>query len=319
MTTNLKAEKMPRSTPKGNRETLGQLPLDKITDTKIRQRKLVFTSFDETEPKNNFDNEEINNNQVKYLIYGKETCPTTNKNHFQGFVYFYEKTSIKNAKMYLQIKNGWFQYAFGTIDQNIKYCSKEGNFKEFGDKPQQGKRKDLDELRDDLLNNKTTVDDIAKERPHMYHMYGRTLNKLEDLTMRRQYRSEMTEGIWIYGPTGVGKSHEAFKNYSPDTHYVLINDSGWWDAYKQQDTVIINDFRGWIKYDELLQLLDKFPHFVKRRNREPLPFTSKKVIITSPLTPEEVYKNRNEKDELDQLIRRLKIIHLKKDDGFTLQ
>lgn len=41
----------------------------------------------------------------------------------------------------------------------------------------------------------------------MYHQYGRTLNAVEDITLRQKYRKWMTEGIWIYGKTGVGKSH----------------------------------------------------------------------------------------------------------------
>ena len=120
----------------------------------------------------------------------------------------------------------------------------------------------------------------------------------------------MTKGIWYYGETGVGKSHLAFKDFTPETHYVHSEDNGWWDNYKQQPTVIINEFRGEIKYKELLELLDKWPHSVKRRNRCPLPFVSKLIIITSSLPPQEVYKNLNEKDKIAQLLRRLKVIKL---------
>ena len=141
-----------------------------------------------------------------------------------------------------------------------------------------------------------------------YHQYGRTLNKIEDLAMRNKYRSEMTKGIWYWGETGVGKSHKAFEGFNPKTHYVLPNDNGWWDAYTQQDTIIINDFRGEIRYNELLNLVDKWPFNVKRRNREPIPFISKTVIITSSLKPEDVYHNRNDEDKIEQLLRRFEVI-----------
>ena len=193
--------------------------------------------------------------------------------------------------------------------QNIAYCKKDGDVFEKGDPPKQGKRSDLNTIKDEIMAGKS-VDSIVLEDPILYHQYGRTLNKIEDLRMRTVYRTEMTEGFWYYGPTGKGKSHIAFNGYTPETHYVLPDDNGWWDGYVQQPTVIINDFRGSIKYSELLQMVDKWPYAVKRRNREPIPFVSKRVIITSALHPKEVYFNLCERDSMEQLARRFRIIEL---------
>lgn len=200
----------------------------------------------------------------------------------------------------------------GTLKQNKKYCTKENNYTEFGKLPNQGERKDLMELKDDIINGDITVEEILIEDPIKYHQYGRTLEKLEDITLRTKYRTEMTEGIWLHGATGTGKSHEAFKNFDPETHYVLPNDNGWWDGYKGQEIVIINDFRGEITYNQLLQLVDKYPMSVKRRNREPMPFVSKKVIITSSLSPDKIYHNRMDEDNIEQLNRRFNIKELLK-------
>ena len=75
--------------------------------------------------------------------------------------------------------------------------------------------------------------------------------------------------------------------------------------------MIINDFRGGIAYNELLQLVDKWPHNVPRRGRPPIPFTSTLVYITSPHTPAEVYHNLAEHDSLDQLLRRFEVKEVK--------
>lgn len=294
--------------PEGN---IGK-PLDKIEKKNYRSRKLVFTSFDETEPYHNFDKDEIIDNQAKFLIYGREITPSTGKKHFQGFVYFYEKISIAKAKKYLKIDKGWFQYAFADIDANITYCSKDGDFTVHGTKPMQGKRTDIIEDKNRIMNGEISVDEILLEDPIKYHQYGRTYEKIEDLYMRRQWRTEMTRGIWYYGATGTGKSHVAYKDYDHTTHYDLINDNGWWDGYKQQEIVVINDYRGWIPYDRLLTLCDKWPTKVRRRNREPLPFMSKTIIITSSLPPDEVYNNRNENDKIEQLLRRFKVVEVTK-------
>tara|TARA_B110001450_G_C17649738_1_gene492747 strand:- start:1693 stop:2139 length:447 start_codon:yes stop_codon:yes gene_type:complete len=99
----------------------------------------------------------------------------------------------------------------------------------------------------------------------------KTLDRLEDLMMRKKFRTEMTKGIWYKGPTGVGKSHIAFQNFDSSTHYLVnLGDKGWYEGYKGQDTVIINDFRGEIPYDTLLQMVDKWPFSGPRRISRPI-------------------------------------------------
>lgn len=266
-------------------------------------RGMPFTRFQVEDPI--IFNEET----MRYLIYGTETCPTTGKSHHQGYVYWrnarYPGACAKRHKCS-------FFFQEGSNKQAIDYCKKSGTYVEFGNAPHQGARKDLDELKDDLLKGITSVDNIIIEDPMTYHQYGRTLEKIEDLVMRKKFRTEMTTCEWIVGPTGVGKSQKAFKNYSPDTHYNLnIRDNGWWEGYKQQDTVVINDYRGQLEYDHLLNLIDWVPLTVKRRNREPMPFMSKHIIITSPLTPEEVYNKRHAKDSLEQLMRRVVVTDMR--------
>ena len=174
----------------------------------------------------------------------------------------------------------------GTPEENRTYCGgddykceKTGKVKlsnpeffEFGDVPQMGKRVDLDKVKDDILSGEYTVDELCCVNPIMIDKYGRTLDRLEDIRMRGIERTEMTKGIWYWGPTGVGKTHKAAE--TPGTKYWVPNDGGWWDAYKQQDVVILNDFRGHIAYGELLQMVDKWPYAVRRRGRQPMPFTS---------------------------------------------
>ncbi len=96
--------------------------------------------------------------------------------------------------------------------------------------PKQGKRVDLDSLKCAIVGGETTVDEVVMDNPMMYHKYGRTLNKIEDIALRQRSRDWMTEGVWYFGPTGVGKSHRAFEGYTPETHYVYPNDGGWWMA-----------------------------------------------------------------------------------------
>jgi hypothetical protein len=133
-----------------------------------------------------------------------------------------------------------------------------------------------------------------------------------DLRRRQMFRQKTTQGVWIHGPTGVGKSHEAFSGYNPTDFYVHDLTTDWWDDYCGQKVVIFNEFRGEIKYSQLLDLVDKWPKKVKRRGRESTPFVSEKIIITSAVPPEVCYNCNATDDKIEQLQRRFEIIHMKK-------
>ena len=195
----------------------------------------------------------IDTKKMRYIAYGLETCPTTKKEHHQGWMTFHAaKSSIKNTAALLG--DCHVEMMKGSLKQNDVYCSKQtsGKLVEFGDKPMQGKRVDLEKIRDEIMGG-TSVDDITKDRPMVFHCYGRVMDRLERIALREKFRTEMTRGMWYYGPTGTGKSHTAFINYSPKTCYVKCLNDEWWDGYCGQPTVILNDFRGQIKYEEMLQ------------------------------------------------------------------
>lgn len=272
---------------------------------------MTFTSYQSEAP--------VFDDRMSYLCYSPELCPSTQRRHFQGYVYWRTTRTVSSAAKEFHCT---FLVARGTASENRIYCGAEDyerdgklklanpNFVEFGEVPRQGARKDLDQIKIEILDGKS-VDEITMEHPVLFHQYGRTLNRIEDIAMRKRVRTEMTTCEWIWGPTGVGKSHRAFDGFNPETHYVLPKDNKtWWDAYRQQQIVIINDFRGHIPYDDLLQMIDKWPYYVPRRGREPISFTSKHVIITSSLPPEKVYHHRMEGDAIEQLLRRVTVTHL---------
>lgn len=251
-----------------------------------------------------------------YLVAGQEYAPTTGSAHID---FYYEQCTQRTEKTERKkfVKNfgigfGDLKNAKGTAGENLDYSEKEGNeFIKLGEPTKQGARSDLYELCDSIAQGELTPEDIALVNPEKFHQYGRTFDKVEDIRLRSLYRTEMPQCFWLWGKTDVGKSHIAFEGYTPQTHYVWKNDNGWQDGYRQQQYCIINEFRGEIPYRELLQLIDKWPHFLRRRNREPMPFTSPRIIITSPMPPEMVYCQQVTKvDSIDQLLRRLVVIEL---------
>ncbi len=251
----------------------------------------------------------------------QEYAPTTGKGHIDGYYEMQENRTWKceNKKFVKKFGTGYgdLRAAKGTAGENVDYSEKEDREQQTRGEPLPGAgaRTDLKETCDAIKTGELTVDQIAVDNPQLYHQYGRTFQKCEDIALRSQFRTEMPVTKWIYGDTGVGKSHMAFEGYHPTTHYVWKNDKGWQDGYTGQPTVIINDFRGCIPFGELLQMCDKWPYFVPRRGREPAPFLATEIIITSSMQPRDVYKNIDSADSLAQLYRRIQVI-FKYKDGF---
>lgn len=298
--------------PEGNTISSGL-----TTDTRVRSYCFTINNWTESE----WENCKL----VKGCTYGciaPEFAPSTGTPHIQGYLYFANKKAFSALKKALPRAN--ISIANGTALQNRTYIfgpyEKDGKTKDFNDKaiewgdmPKQGERVDLDAIKSEICEGKS-VDDICMENPIVFHQYGRTLERIELIAMRKKFRTEMTQGIWLYGETGVGKSHKAFENYSPETHYVWnFNDGGFWQDYRQQDTVIIQELRGEIPFGFLLELVDKWPMNVKIKGKNCVPFTSKKVIITSSMHPKDIYKKSLENDDkMAQLYRRFDIEHLTK-------
>ena len=273
----------------------------------LNSRLWAFTAYDfDFDYKKLFDSDE----NMIWMVMGHETCPTTGRKHKQSMVYFKNgRTSKKNFCREFKVALDGCDMCYAGIDSNYDYCVKEaGKIEEYGVRPKQGQRTDLIDLKVRIEAGES-VDDLCMDDPVMIHQYGRTLDRIADITLRKKWRSWMTEGYWFYGETGTGKSHFWKKDYNPETHYVVeTSDNGWWDGYSGQETVVFDEFRGGTPYSELLSLVNDTPKRVPRRGREPVPFLAKKVIITSALSPRKCYKNLDNDDGWEQFYRRFNIL-----------
>lgn len=292
--------------PKPVKEKIKKPKIVKEKVPRIRSEKWIFTLPNYTDNDWNEICEFIPKNCC-YGIVGKEIAPTTGTPHLQGYFRFETRMDFTRIQ---KIFNSRAHVEKANADDlhNQQYCSKEGHYFEHGKprKQSQGMRNDLKRLHNSINDGKR-VKEIRQKDPHLYHMYGRTLEKLESDRLRDFIRTEMPTCIWYYGPTGTGKSHRALKNMTPFSHYIVPNDNGWWDCYEGQDTIVFNDFRGSFPFSDLLQLCDKYNYYVKRRNRDPYPVSSSTIIITTALPPEKVYKNLDKEDSMSQLYRRFKV------------
>ena len=115
----------------------------------------------------------------------------------------------------------------------------------------------------------------------------------------------------FWGASGTGKSRRAVEEAGDDVYFKPRGK--WWDGYQQQQSVILDDFYGWLPFDDLLRLLDRYPLRVEYKGgfHE---FNSKTIFITSNVHPLDWYKGDWYQAEQKQaLTRRINcIIHFNK-------
>lgn len=243
---------------------------------------------------------------VRYLCFGEEICPTTRNRHLQGYIVYGFPISIKDAwALDFDGEDGRLFVAKGSTDQNVVYCSKDGMFSEFGDRPNDAELAGVQHYVNLLEEKSITVERIVLEMPAVYQRYSRTLERAEDIILGRMFRDFVPTVYWLYGPTGVGKTREAVNLAGDSVYWYQLGDHGWQDGYTNQRAIIIDDFRGNIKYEELLRMLDRYPFSFSRRARRPIPVLATTFVITSSLSPDECYPRRNVRDGIAQLTRRI--------------
>lgn len=257
--------------------------------TEIRARSWCFT-------KNNPDGSELYDIECKYIIVGNEYGEKNNTHHHQGFIMFKNATTFKRVKKILP-EGSHIEICKGSPQDNIKYCSKEEILFEKGEKPKQGKRTDLDEIKEIVENHGGMKDILNIAKSYQSAKMGEILLKYKE-----KPRTWKTNVKWYYGSTGVGKTKTAFEELNEP--WVSGKNLKWWEGYDAHENVIIDDFRGdFCTFHELLRILDRYEYRIENKggSRQLL---AKNIIITCPKSPEEIYENRSDED-IKQLLRRI--------------
>lgn len=261
--------------------------------------------------------------QIKFIAYGEEQCPKTGKAHHQSYIYFW-KAKGTGARTKNQIGNMfgsvhcYVDPVRGSIADNEGYCSKESQLHKIGIEPAQGMRNDIIETKDEIMKGNITPDDIFLDNPAYGHLYGRTFDRIYNIYLQKQWRKHKTQGIWVTGSAGCGKSTKVFEKFHPEHTFTKDLTVEWWDGYKplQHKTVVFNDYRGSnMALSDLLTIVDGCPRYVKIRGSQSVPFLAEKVIVTSIFTPRECYEDAiyRQGEAGEQLDRRFTVINYETD------
>ena len=256
---------------------------------------------------NNFTEEEYEHLKTVPCVYACFQCevaPETLTPHIQGYIYFKNMQTLAAVKAAVNAR-AHFEPSAGTPQQNRIYCSKEGGtrFYEMGTIPTKGARNDLAVVAT-MIKEGSSIKEVALEHPDAFIKYSTGIIRLKALSDPK--RNHKTEIFWYYGPTGAGKSYRASQEAGPDAYYKM-GGNRWWDGYDGHENVIIDDYRRDLcTFNELLRLLDRYPHRVEVKCAS-VEFVAKRIWITCPFTPRDVWRNEDgaEREDIAQLIRRI--------------
>ena len=235
--------------------------------------------------------------KCQYIVIGKEIAPTTKTPHIQGYVYFKNPRSFEAVRK--ELWNNHIEATKGTPQEASEYCKEDGDYEEYGVCPHQGKRTDIDAVRDTLKSGAGMRGVVAKATNLQQIKIAEQILKYEE-----PKRSWVPIVYWYYGNTGTGKSKRAHEIFENKDYFRKTGNSGkWWEGYDAHENVIIDDVK-WntFEYKNWLDLLDRYETRVecKGGSRQ---FLARNIIITSSISPKEMFQDQDQNGA--EILRRI--------------
>jgi len=247
-----------------------------------------------------------NEMKAKYLVFQLESGEREGTRHVQGYIYFESDKSFNQVKVQLGNRSH-IEKAKGNPAQNRDYCTKEGTRLqgpwEFGECPMKGKRSDLEGLKKDLDDGQS-LRQVSQNHFSNFLRYRTNIQQYQ--LLNKPKRNWPMEVLVLWGPTGTGKSRFCQDTY-PDAYWKSKNSGTqqFWDGYLGEDVIIVDEFYGWLSWDYLLRLTDRYPFSLDTKHGT-VQCSARTIVFTSNKHPREWYPNsKYEWDDTNPLKRRL--------------
>lgn len=265
-----------------------------VWDPKMTSRYWLFTLNNPTDLDTPDFSDPKWKNLVKLAIYQKEKVGTE---HLQGYIVLTQPRRLVWMKK--NLPRAHLEKRQGTHAQAVRYCSKEDT--RISNPILYPSSLSLEDLlqcvekENSTLSNlnvmKTMIDNGKSDLDLADFDFLNWVKYNRGLTAYRLLKSQPRDHdmhVAVYqGPTGTGKSKAAMELY-PGAYWKQR--SNWWDGYENQKVVILDEFYGWLPFDLLLRLCDRYPLLVETKGGQ-RQFVADTIIITTNAMPNSWYKN----------------------------
>lgn len=238
-----------------------------------------------------------------YMCWGLEKAPETGREHFHVYLRFSIRKRMRQVIDMFGTNRLKCFHCRGTEAQVRDYCHKTGKHAEkqsfrlsFGeegafkaDEGKQGKRTDLANIAEQILAG-TTMVNIALEHPADYIRYNKGLEAFACLTREPPPRERDVQVLWLWGPTGTGKTHRIMTSeIQLDGVFTVTRGAHQWDGYNGEKTILLDEWRSadW-PIQMMNKILDKWKYELPCRYRNKFAEWTR-VMICSNDTPSSAY------------------------------
>lgn len=236
--------------------------------------------------------------KATYIICGREVAPTTGQRHLQGYIQLKKPARITELRKVIPCH---WEPAVADDEKNYNYCSKEGDFWEFGTRRElnPGKR---EKLRWQEAKDSAIAGDLGSIDPQIFVSHYMSLRSIQKDFMTMPDRLQGPCGFWYHGAAGAGKSFKAREDF-PSAYFKMCNK--WWDGYQGEENVILDDFdKGHNVLGHHLKIwADEYP-FVAEIKGTACAIRPKAFVITSQYSPEDIWQDS---ETLEAIRRRFKV------------
>lgn len=205
--------------------------------------------------------------------------------HLQGFITFGKSMRLGALKK-LNDRTHWEPCK--VKEASLNYCTK-GEIIIDSNSSEQGKRSDLEEAIETL--KKTGLKGVREEHATVYVKHHKGLKALiYDFEGEDIPKWQPIEVSVFWGDSQVGKTRKCYE-IDPDLYCVPVpmgNGCLWWDGYRGQETILFDDFYGWVPYHEMLHLLHGYRKQLQIKGGHTYK-AWKRVLITSNKHPRDWY------------------------------
>lgn len=224
---------------------------------------------------------------VEYLAYGDEETKA-GKKHYQCFLY---TKKMRSSGFSDWVGKAWRMPMRGTFKQNEKYCSKQGQLKEFGERPEQGARKDLLNVKRKLEEKVCDVLEVAEDEEYFGTIakHSRFMKEYANSYHgRRAPKNELPEVTFIMGAPGSGKTR-SIREVEEDLYDCPAEDNyKWKDGYNLHEAVLYDNVEpGMFNRARILKEMDRYKIQVKVSGGF-VWWKPKRIYITSTFTMDEI-------------------------------